>query len=121
MNILIVEDSRQMRKTIRSFLCDLAENMFECADGSVALTTYKRWRPDWVLMDLEMPQVDGFAATRAIKAAFPDAKIVIVSNYHDAELRKAAACAGACAYVAKEDLLALRHILIEAGRNEDLP
>jgi CheY-like chemotaxis protein len=115
MNILIVEDSQQMRQTIKSFLCDLMEDMYECADGSGALTAYTRWRPDWVLMDLEMPEVDGFTAARQIKALYPEAKIVIVSNYKDAELYRAARGAGACAYVAKEDLLSLRRILTEAG------
>jgi DNA-binding NarL/FixJ family response regulator len=114
MNILIVEDSRQMRQTIKSFIGDLADGMFECEDGSVVLAAYTLCMPDWVLMDLEMPEVDGFKATRQIKAVFPEAKIVIVSNYDDVELHVAAERAGACAYVAKEDLLALRHILMES-------
>ncbi|HEX8747202.1 MAG TPA: response regulator transcription factor [Pyrinomonadaceae bacterium] len=114
MNILIVEDSTRMRETIISFLRDLAENMFECVSGPGAFNAYRRWRPDWVLMDLEMPRLDGFTLTRQIKAAYPDAKIVIISSYDDAELYSAAESAGACAYVVKEDLLALRRILIES-------
>lgn len=114
MNILIVEDSTPMRQTIISFLRDLAENTFECTNGSGAFNAYQRWRPDWILMDLEMPRLDGFTVTKQIKAAYPEARIVIISSYKDAELCSAAESAGACAYVVKEDLLALRRILIES-------
>jgi CheY-like chemotaxis protein len=111
MNILIVEDSEQMRRAVKCFVSDLAEQVYECGDGAQALAAYGQHRPDWVLMDIEMKELDGISATRQIMAAFPEAHIVIVTNYDDGDLREAARRAGACEYVVKEDLLDLRRIL----------
>jgi len=111
MDILIVEDSRKMRQLIANFVSDLADHLYECSDGSEALTAYTQYRPDWVLMDLNMRQVDGLAATRQIMAAFPEARIMIVTAYEGAALREAARKAGACAYVLKDQLPVVRQIL----------
>ena len=111
MNILIVENSPRMRRTIRSLLAGLADEVFECEDGNQALFAYQAHRPDWVLMDIGLNDVDGIVVTGALKAAFPEAKVVIVTDYDDIRLRQAAQLAGACAYVLKEDLFQLRIII----------
>ena len=111
MNILIVEDNEQMRRAVKSIIGDLAEELYECGDGREALSAYAEHLPEWVLMDIKMVEVDGLAATRQIKAAFPEAKVMILTNDDDADLRAAAREAGACAYVSKEDLLEVRRIL----------
>ena len=111
MKILIVENSPRMRRTIRSLLAGLAHEVFECEDGSQALAAYQTHRPDWVLMDIGLKEVDGIVVTGTLKAAFPEAKVVIVTDYDDARLRQAAQHAGACAYVLKEDLFELRVII----------
>ena len=111
MKILIVDDNQQMRRTIKSFVIDLAAVVYECADGDEALAAYELRRPDWVLMDIEMKRMDGISATRQIKSQFPGARVMIVSNYDDPDLREAARQAGACEYVVKENLLNVRRIL----------
>lgn len=111
MNVLIVEDNQEMRRLLRSFLEDDVEQIHECADGSAACAAYARHHPDWVLMDLKMAVMDGITATRQIKAAFPEARIMIVTDYDDIELRRKARRAGAAAYVLKEDLSGVRQIL----------
>jgi CheY-like chemotaxis protein len=111
MNILIVEDSQAMRRMIRNVICAQADQCHECSDGSEALAAYTRHLPDWVLMDIEMKTMDGIAATEQIRATFPEAKIVIVTNYDDADLRQAALAAGASGYVLKENLLEIRRLL----------
>ncbi len=58
------------------------------------------------------PGLDGITATGHIKAAFPDARIVIVTDYGDEPLRAAAEDAGACGYVLKEQLLDVRRWLV---------
>ena len=114
MNLLIVEDNKAMRELIKSMLEDVAEFIGECADGAEALAAYSLHRPDWVLMDIKMSGLDGIAATREIKTAFPEARIMIVSDYTDPDIRAAASSAGACEYVNKEALFDLRQILLAA-------
>ena len=114
MKVLIVEDHPPMRQLIRAVIADLAEAVTECADGGEAVAAYTAHQfghGDRVLMDLEMPGVDGLEATRRLHSAFPDARVIIVTQHGDAHLRTAAAQAGACGYVLKEDLLELRRLL----------
>ena len=92
-------------------LADVADVVGECADGAEALNAYTRLQPDWVLMDVGMKDVDGIAATRQILAADPKARIIIVTDYNDGELRRAAQKAGASQYVVKENLLYILEIL----------
>lgn len=111
MCILIVDDNKAMRLLIRSILRSIATVIVECADGSESLAAYSTHRPDWVLMDVEMPGMNGFDATKAIVAAFADARIVMVTQYADALTREAAQAAGAIAFVSKDDLTALCALL----------
>ena len=64
-------------------------------------------------MGIEMSRMDGLTATRNIVQAFPDAKVVIVSKHRDEQIREAARQAGACRYVVKENLMALRDLFEE--------
>ena len=97
---------------IRRFLGDLATEIRETDDGESAWDAYAAFLPDWVLMDIEMKHTNGIVATEKIRAAYPQANIVIVTNYDDDSLRERATAAGACGYVLKENLLGLRNILI---------
>jgi CheY-like chemotaxis protein len=111
LKLLIVEDNQPMRELIRSMISDLAGEVTECGDGAEALTAYTSCRPDWVLMDIRMKEMDGISATRQIKASFPDAQIMIVTDFDNQNMREAARNAGACEYVTKENLLDVRRIL----------
>lgn len=111
MRIMIVDDNSRMRRMIASLIDDLAEEIIECRDGSEAIPVYHERRPDWVFMDIDMKSVDGIEATRQIRIAFPDARIVMLTNYDESDLRAAASTAGACAYVLKDNLLDIREIL----------
>lgn len=114
MKVLIVEDSQPMRHLIASIVGDLAE-VLECEDGGQALSMYEQHRPNWVLMDVRMKDMNGIEATRSIISKYPDAQVMIVTNYDDNRLRKSSCRAGACGYVLKDDLLALRRILTAAS------
>ena len=111
MCLMIVEDSPEMRRVMRRTLSSIATEIVECEGGSEALEAYARWRPDWVLMDIEMERGDGITATREITAAFPEARVIMLTNHGDEPLRVAAREAGACGYVLKENLFELRRLL----------
>ncbi len=111
MKVLIVDDSSLMREMMRQFLPAGAGEIRECDDGIDALACYERFLPDWVLMDWQMKQMNGLEATGQIIGKFPEAKILLVTQYDDIELREAAAKAGACGFVLKENLAELRRIL----------
>jgi DNA-binding NarL/FixJ family response regulator len=111
MRILIVDDHAGVRRLVRSVIADLATQIDECSNSADALMLFANHRPDWVLMDINMPGGDGLETTRVITAFWPRMRICIVTGYDLAELREAAFRAGACGYVLKEDLLSLRTIL----------
>lgn len=115
MRFLIVDDNAQMRELIKFFLRDLAEEIAERGDGAEALAAYREFAPDWVVMDLGMEKLDGLQATRQIIAAFPLARIVMLTQYDDPALRQAAREAGAQAYFTKDNLLPLRQTLERGG------
>jgi two-component system response regulator DegU len=111
MKLLIVDDNPRMRDLIQKFFTEPPAQVAACADGAGALAAYQQFLPDWVLMDIRMKSVNGLTATRQIKAADPKAKIIIVTNFSDPELREAAREAGACAFVLKEDLSPLQQLI----------
>jgi DNA-binding NarL/FixJ family response regulator len=74
----------------------------EAANGRQAIELVRRHRPDIVLMDVEMPGVDGIAATRGILRLRPDQVIILLSGVADEELAITAVRAGATGYLSKE-------------------
>lgn len=111
MTVLIVEDNEQMRRMIKGVITDLAESIVEHADGRNAVTYCNSHCPDWILMDIRMPLMDGIAALRLIRETCPRTPVVMVTSFDDDELREAARQAGATDYVLKDNLMRLRELL----------
>ena len=61
-HILIVDNSKSIRRMIRLILKDLVGDIHECGDGCEALAAYPEHLPDWVLVDIRMKQTDGLGA-----------------------------------------------------------
>jgi DNA-binding NarL/FixJ family response regulator len=113
--LLIVDDHDLMRKSTHVMLegePDL-EVIGEAVNGRQALELCRQLRPDVVLMDVRMPEMDGLTATRAIKEEMPAISILMVSAYESEDYRREAASAGAAGYILKD---ADRHELLEAVR-----
>jgi CheY-like chemotaxis protein len=103
LTILVVEDYEDTSLAMRLALESKGYRILEASDGVQAVAVAERERPDVVLMDLNLPVLDGFAATGRIRAD-PELKetvIVAVTAYHDPELRARALAAGCNAFVTK--------------------
>ena len=111
--ILIVDDNAGVRRLIRQVVSELAEEVRECSDGDQSLIAYMDFQPDLVLMDVRMPGMDGLTATKQLKKAYPDAKIIIVTDYDDDLVRSAAQEAGACGYALKQNLTVLEDLVVK--------
>jgi CheY-like chemotaxis protein len=107
MTILIVDDNPGIRRLLCRAVAELATTVHECSDGCFALAAYIAYQPNVVLMDVRMPTLDGLAATREILQFDPSARVVIVTDYDDEQLRTAGTDAGARAYFLKQNLTEL--------------
>jgi two-component system, cell cycle response regulator DivK len=101
--ILIVEDTEDNRKIIRDLLTAAGYELLEAPDGSEGVELAEKERPDLVLMDIQMPVVDGYEATRRIRAIPELAKmpIIAVTSYALSGDEGKARAAGCDGYVAK--------------------
>jgi DNA-binding NarL/FixJ family response regulator len=99
--VLIADDNDRARVGLRALLAlrPEIEIVGEAADGEEAVQRVRDGRPDVVLMDARMPQMDGLEATRQIKGHWPQVRIVVVSMY--ASHRAEALAAGADAFLVK--------------------
>lgn len=101
LRILIVDDQPRARKSLRALLSTWPQalEIREATNGREAVQLVEEFRPDAVLMDVRMPEVDGLEATTTIKAQWPQVKVIVLTMY--IESRDEALAAGADAFVGK--------------------
>jgi two-component system NarL family response regulator len=101
--VLIVDDVPQVRRELRTLLplLDDIDIVGEAENGQSAIELAAARQPDVILMDVEMPIVDGITATQSIKQASPATRIIILSIHNDAATRAQARLAGADDFVDK--------------------
>jgi DNA-binding NarL/FixJ family response regulator len=102
--VLLVDDHAVVRMGLKSFfdLLDDIEVVGEASDGSEGVAMARRLKPDVVLMDLLMPNMDGVTAIGRIKAELPETEIVTMTSFIEEEKVTAALEAGASGYVLKD-------------------
>ena len=121
--IVIVDDQPAIRAGLRmrlSLETDL-QIIGAAQDGRNALDVVSRLRPDIVLTDLEMPVMDGLAATRELHSLTPDCRVIMLTIHDDETNRKRAHEAGAAGFVSKhaDDIVLLNTIRAVANRSND--
>jgi two-component system, NarL family, nitrate/nitrite response regulator NarL len=102
--VIIVDDNDSVRESLRSMLeCEPSLQIVdEAKDGQEAIELCRLHRPDLVLMDVRMPRVDGFEATRRIKEEMDTTKVLMMSASNGREYVSRAIRAGAEGYVSKD-------------------
>ena len=101
--ILVVEDQEDNRRILRDLLTNAGYEIIEAENGEEALAVAARERPDLILMDIQLPLLDGYEATRRIKAdpALRAIPIIVVTSYALSGDETKARAAGCDAYVTK--------------------
>jgi DNA-binding NarL/FixJ family response regulator len=108
--VLLVDDHAIVRRGVQAYVASVPtlRVLGEASDGQQAVELLHQWQttgeplPDVVLMDLQMPRMDGVAATAAIARAHPGVKVVILTSFGEVERVHAALAAGAAGYVLKD-------------------
>ncbi len=103
-NVLLVDDHAVVRQGLRLFLAtqpDIAV-VGEAGDGEAGLEAVAKLRPDVVLMDLKLPQMDGINTTHLIKQRYPDVEVIVLTSYVEEAQVAAAIKAGALGYLLKD-------------------
>lgn len=105
MRILIADDHNVLRRGIRAIFSERKdiEICGEAADGREAVEKARALRPNAIIMDATMPNLDGFAATRQIKQFLPEVAVIFLSMHDGRRAVEQAKLAGAQAYVTKAE------------------
>lgn len=99
--ILVVDDAAFMRMMVRDILAREGYVIHEAVNGRDAVEKFEEIRPDLVTMDITMPEMDGVAALKAIRAGHPDARILMVSAMGQQNLIIEALAEGAVDFLIK--------------------
>ncbi len=103
---MLVDDHDEFRTALREFLetQNSVRVVEEAKDGIEAVGRVGLCRPDLILMDISMPRMDGFTATREIRKLYPDTAVVFVSFYDNDQYRETAMSLGAEGFLSKDKL-----------------
>lgn len=121
--VMLVDDQPAVREGLKMRLAleSDVEVVAEAGDGATALALAHTERPDLIVMDVELPGMDGIAATAELRRIAPASAVVVLSIHEDAQTRARAQAAGAAAFVGKHEgsealLTALRQAASRGAR-----
>ena len=113
LRIVVVENNEEMRHLVSSLLHVRKglELVGEASDGMAAVQLVNELEPDIVLMNLEMPRLNGIEATKQITSCVPQSRVIGFSSAMDAPTRRAMKEAGSVALIAKEEVFDLPDVI----------
>jgi two-component system chemotaxis response regulator CheY len=101
--ILLVDDEPHIRKFVGLLLKQLGSpTIIEAANGQEALALYQQERPDLVLLDVNMPGLDGLATLRKLRELDPEVVVIMLTSLANRQVVEGAADLGACLYIRKD-------------------
>ncbi len=102
--VVLADDHAVLREGLRTLLSlqEDIEVVGEAENGALALDVFKQLNPDVIVMDVAMPVMDGLEATRALKQAHPDARVLILTQHDNREYVFSLLQSGAAGYVLKK-------------------
>lgn len=101
--LMLADDHRMLREGLSRSMTDHGFDVVgEASDGAEAVDLADSVRPDVILMDVTMPELDGVEATRQVKLAHPEIRVVMLTMHADQEVLAAAIRAGASGYLVKD-------------------
>ncbi|MGE5365115.1 MAG: response regulator [Bacteroidota bacterium] len=113
MKFLIVDENKSFREYLRELIVDNNDECMELEDGLNIAAAFRKYKPDWLLIDLQMQKQNGFRLAEMMISEFRDASIALLSDFNDERLRIRAEQIGAKAFIVKENLCDLFKINIE--------
>lgn len=99
--VLLADDYPDMVKAVSRLLAQDCDVVGSVADGSELLEAAERLQPDVIVLDLNLPNVDGLDACRQITQAFPEIRVILFTAMSDADVSQRLLGAGASAFVSK--------------------
>ena len=122
MRILLADDHNLVRAGIRALLEDTAglQVVGEATTGQEAVELAERLKPDLVLMDINMPRLNGIQAIEQLRAVCPDVRIVVLSMHSDATVVRQALQSGARGYLLKSSLASELVLAIRAAERGEM-
>ena len=112
--ILIADDHPRMRRLICSILGNSGYEIIEVSNRLEAVAAFHEFHPAWVIMDVDMPQMDGLAATRSIQESQSETRIIIVTQHDSDAIHQQALDCGACEFLPKPHLTRLPELVTSA-------
>jgi two-component system response regulator DegU len=120
MQIMIVDDNEKIREFLITILVKKMMgkwDIIQFANGFDAYMAYKNSIADIVIMDIQMPVMNGFEATKKILDFHKEAKIIMMTQFIDPDYRKRAFEIGAVQYVTKDNLLEITNVINQLYNN----
>ncbi len=99
--ILVIDDDSSMCETLEMYLTEEGNEVVTVGTGTDGLTKYRESPTDLVILDVRLPDIDGFTVLKNLKKENENVKVIMITAFHEIDSRSKANEAGAFAYIKK--------------------